>query len=73
MGLDITAYSNMQSLGKHAETWCEEEDHVTAATYSCFPNSFRGIPVLGKTYGFDNTEFLDGGCYEVDDVGVIDR
>lgn len=65
MGLDITAYSHLKSIGKHAED-CEEYDHIRAYTYDSFPRSFRGIPVLDTTtitgWG-GTTTFLEGGCY----------
>ena len=64
MGLDITAYSKLTAVGKHVADgqWCEEDGHVTALAYDCFPASFRGIPVLGtSTYG--GSAFIDGGCY----------
>jgi hypothetical protein len=64
MGLDITAYSNLTPIGKHTKNYCEDDNHVHAYAYSCFPASFRGIPVLG-TERDDYTEFLEGGCYAI--------
>lgn len=68
MGLDITAYSQLKSLGKHTqgeERWCQNEDHIIAFAYSDFPHSFRGIPVLAEDhFSGDGTAFLEGGCYE---------
>ncbi len=66
MGLDITAYSKLTPVGKHADDYCEDEDHVHAFAYSCFPESFRGIPVLGE-WAVSGTSFLEGGCYAVTD------
>lgn len=67
MGLDITAYSRLDHVGKHVDTdWCEDESHVSAFAYDCFPQSFRGIPILGtKTSG--GTAFFEGGCYAITD------
>lgn len=76
MGLDITAYSNLKHVGKHvkdtelnegepggADDWCYYDGHVQAMAYDSFPQSFRGITVLGvKVAGA--SKFLDGGCYE---------
>jgi hypothetical protein len=62
MGLDITAYSNLSAAGKHTTGWCEDDNHVTALAYDCFPASFRGITVLAtEAHGGDR--FLMGGCY----------
>jgi hypothetical protein len=58
MGLDITTYSHLKPVGMHADGWCEDEEHVTAYAYSCFPTSFRGIPVVGQ-----RDDFIEGGCY----------
>lgn len=68
MGLDITAYSRLKHVGKHAidpelnedepGPWCYYEGHVLAYAYDSFPASFAGIPVLGKRDGF-----IEGGCY----------
>lgn len=67
MGLDITAYSRLTAVGKHVEDWCEEDDHVHAFSYDSFPQSFRGIPILGTDYFPDGSAFLEGGCYAVTD------
>lgn len=72
MGLDITAYSRLKHVGKHADGWCEEQYndetwervHVAAYAYDSFPQSFRGIPVIGTTASGAST-FLDGGCFAV--------
>lgn len=73
MGLDITAYSRLEYLGQHAaDGWCVEEHydedwnrtHIATYAYDSFPQSFRGIPVVGKRAVRDAT-FLIGGCYEV--------
>lgn len=71
MGLDITAYSKLKPVGKHAkdpalnegepggvDDWCYYDNHVQAMAYDEFPQSFRGIPVLGQ---YKN--FLVGGCF----------
>lgn len=78
MGLDITAYSRLEHVGKHEkdvelnegepgglDDWCYYENHVQAFAYDCFPRSFRGIPVLGRFGGNDGTAFITGGCYAV--------
>lgn len=62
MGLDITAYSNLNPVGKHTDGWCENEEHVVAYAYNDFPKSFRGIPVLGE-----RDRMLLGGCFEMTD------
>lgn len=71
MGLDITAYSRLKPVGKHGDDWCEEsydEDfnrvHVQAYAYDGFPQSFRGIPILG-TRTVSNSSFIEGGCFAV--------
>jgi hypothetical protein len=71
MGLDITAYSRLKHVGKHADGWCDEsydDDfnrvHVQAFAYEDFPQSFRGIPVLG-TKAASGSAFIDGGCFAV--------
>lgn len=63
MGLDITAYSWLTAVGRHATDYCESEDHVNAFAYGDFPQSFRGIPVLGTTEHGSGVMFLEGGCY----------
>ncbi|MFI1197731.1 hypothetical protein ACH4T9_31345 [Micromonospora sp. NPDC020750] len=63
MGLDITAYSHLKHVGKHTDGWCEDNDHVQAFAYDCFPASFRGIPVLG-TEQHSGTGLMVGGCHE---------
>lgn len=62
MGLDITAYSWLTSVGRHTTDYCENDDHVNAYAYDEFPQSFRGIPVLGTTE-HSGVTFLEGGCY----------
>lgn len=65
MGLDITAYSHLKHVGKHVDGWCEDYDsHVQAFAYDDFPQSFRGIPVLGTEQYSGGGAFLFGGCYE---------
>jgi hypothetical protein len=77
MGLDITAYGNLKHIGKHEkdpelnegepgglDDYCYYDDHVDAFAYDSFPDSFRGIPVLG-TKGYGNNAFLVGGCFEI--------
>lgn len=79
MGLDITAYSHLRHIGKHTkdaalngdepgglDDYCHYETHVNAYAFSCFPRSFRGIPVLGteRSSGGDHT-FVLAGCFEV--------
>ena len=66
MGLDITAYSHLSSVGNHTDgQWCYDEDsegdrqHIMAFAYDDFPRSFEGIPVLATPRGY-----LWGGCYE---------
>lgn len=65
MGLDISAYSRLESVGlcpDMPDGWCVVDDHIRAYVYDCFPASFRGVPVLRQElYGHE--EFLDGGCY----------
>lgn len=64
MGLDITAYSRLKPVGKHTDDWCDDENHVSAYAYDCFPQSFRGIETLGTMWGLDGSPFLDGGCFQ---------
>jgi len=65
MGLDITAYSHLRPVGRHADGgWCEDDQHVHAFAYNDFPDSFRGIPILG-TDAFGKDYFIDGGCYAI--------
>jgi hypothetical protein len=64
MGLDITAYSRLTAVGKHTDDWCEDDDHVTAMAYDCFPQSYRGLPVLA-TEQHGGTGFVMGGCYAI--------
>jgi hypothetical protein len=73
MGLDITAYSKLSYIGHHdfeldknegePGPWCYYDDHVQAMAYDSFPQSFRGIPILGTRESGGST-FLDGGCYQ---------
>lgn len=75
MGLDVTAYSKLKRVGKHVkdpdlnegetggeDDWCYYGNHVQAFAYACFPQSFRGIPILGQ-----RGEFIQGGCYVTTD------
>ena len=66
MGLDITAYSQLEAVGVHVPSgeWCEDDNHVGAYAYDSFPQSFRGLPVLG-TKDYPGAKFLEGGCYAV--------
>lgn len=67
MGLDITAYSHLKAVGKHTEDWCDDyENHVQAFAYDSFPQSFRGVPVLG-TRTVNASTFLEGGCFAITD------
>lgn len=73
MGLDITAYSNLKHIGKHEidpelnegepGPHCYYENHIDVFAYDSFPESFRGIPVLGREE-FGGSGFLVAGCYE---------
>ena len=67
MGLDITAYSNLKPVGRHTDSWCEDDRHVTAYAYDCFPQSFRGLQVLATDISH-GTGFVLGGCYEITDA-----
>jgi hypothetical protein len=80
MGLDITAYSRLRPVGKHVkdpalnegepggvDDWCHYDDHVQAFAYDSFPDSFRGIPVLGTRQLGGGSVLLHGGCFEVTD------
>lgn len=64
MGLDITAYSQLEAVGEHVEDggWCFDDGHVNAFAYDSFPASFRGLPVLSHSKG-GSDDFLNGGCY----------
>lgn len=66
MGLDVTAYSHLRPIGTHVvgHSWCEVEEHVVAYAYECFPQSFRGIPVLGRDSLTEGPRFVYGGCFE---------
>lgn len=78
MGLDITAYSRLKHVGQHVkdpdlnegepggvDDWCYYDGHVQAFAYDCFPQSFRGIPILGtRKVGSSGSSFIVGGCYE---------
>lgn len=62
MGLDITAYSYLAPVGKHTDEWCEDEYHVEAYAYDSFPQSFRGIPILGNDlHGLSG--YIEGRCF----------
>jgi hypothetical protein len=62
MGLDITAYSHLNPIGLHLDlgTWCEDDDHILVMTYDAFPESYRGLPDLGRW-----RDFIVGGCYAI--------
>jgi hypothetical protein len=73
MGLDVTAYSRLKPVGQHEKDpaknegepggindWCYYDNHVQVFAYDTFPQSFRGIPILGA-----DRQFLLGGCYEI--------
>lgn len=77
MGLDITAYSRLKHIGKHEkdialnegepggpDDFCYYDGHVQAYAYDSFPQSFRGIPVLGKRAVSGGDYFIEGGCFE---------
>jgi hypothetical protein len=70
MGLDVTAFSHMRSLGLHAGSadWCYVEGHVNTFAYDCFPDSFRGLPVLHHDKPADSAGVLWGGCYTATDL-----
>jgi len=82
MGLDITAYSNLQHIGLHQfdleenegepGPWCFDEDHVQAFAYDSFPRSFRGIPILAAPTGFP-AQFLFGGCFAMTEGTDVHR
>lgn len=74
MGLDITAYSNLKHIGQHEkdpaknegepggiDDYCYYEYHVEAFAYDDFPQSFRGIPIIGPHPR--HSEFIYGGCF----------
>ena len=67
MGLDITAYSNLRAVGDHTDPgeWCEDEGHIMAYAYACFPASFQGIPVLRHEAANSGSDLIIGGCYAV--------
>jgi len=75
VGLDITAYSRLKHLGQHepdnSDEGCEYDPktydrvHIQAYAYDDFPQSFRGIPVLGTEASNSGHIFLEGGCYEL--------
>lgn len=75
MGLDITAYSHLEHVGRHEKDparnegepggindWCYYENHVQAFAYNTFPQSFRGIPIVGR-----DRDLIHGGCYAITD------
>lgn len=78
MGLDITAYSRLEHVGKHGkdpernegepgelDDWCYYDGHVQAFAYDCFPRSFRGIPILGTRHVGSGSPFIEGGCFAI--------
>lgn len=64
MGLAITAYSKLTPVGHLVLPWCGEggHGHIDVFAYDAFPQSFRGIEVVGTEPGF-----LRGGCYQPTD------
>lgn len=81
MGLDITAYSRLKHIGKHEkdvalnegepggmDDYCYYEEHVQAYAYDTFPQSFRGIPIVGTKDLAGGDTFIEGGCYAVTDA-----
>jgi hypothetical protein len=62
MGLDVTAYSHLEPVGRHTDEWCGADDHVQAFAYATFPQSFRGVPVVGIKE-INGERFFEGGCY----------
>jgi hypothetical protein len=71
MGLDITAYSHLERIGRHEkdpvlnegepggpDDYCYYDGHVEAYAYVSFSQSFRGIPVISTD---DN--LIKGGCF----------
>lgn len=62
MGLNITAYSNLEHVGIHTDEWCTE--HVVAFAYDAFPASFRGLPILATNL-FGQDGFISAGCYRM--------
>lgn len=63
MGLDITAYSNLESVGHTVLPWCEDEDHIETYTYDSFPRSFKGIAVTETS-----DDLLHGGCFRATEI-----
>lgn len=60
MGLDITAYSNLQPVGKCDLDWeyCDSLKHIRAYSHESFPQSIRGL----KLYVTDD-QFTQSGCF----------
>jgi hypothetical protein len=65
VGLDITAYSNLEFASAHRVVWCEDENHIQTYAYDCFPRSFRGIPIrwTDTSIGRGGESFIQGGCF----------
>lgn len=63
MGLDITAWSKMQHVGRHVpdDEYCEDEEHWAAHAYKGFERSVRGLK--GMTEDGTNPDFIGGDCY----------
>lgn len=66
MGLDITVHPEIRVLDPHTctdEDACYEAGHTHTYVYTCFENSFRGLPVLerdGETVsGFSHGSWVE--------------
>lgn len=79
MGLDITAYSNLNYIGGHhkdpnlnqgeeggPDDHCCYDNHITAFAYKGFEDSLRGVPNLHVVESRWSTLTM-GGCYETTD------
>jgi hypothetical protein len=77
MGLDITAYSQLERIGLHEKDrdlnegepgglndYCYNDGHVNAYAYDSFPQSFRGLEVL-SIRDYPGARFMEGGCYGI--------
>jgi hypothetical protein len=82
MGLDITAYSKLEYVGRHEmpegveKYLCEVEDetpldrlHVNAFSYNSFPHALAGLPdgAVRQEKVFGSDNFLLAGCFAVTD------
>lgn len=80
MGLDITAYSKLEYVGRHetpegVEKYaCESEDetplgrlHVKAFAYNSFPHALAGLPDGEVQQGgiYGSDDFIQAGCFAV--------